>query len=63
MTTSAKLPTIEAAKHLGLTPRTLYNWRYLRKGPPYYMVGGKPVYDIRDLDQYLADRRIDPEAA
>ena len=57
-----KLSTSDAAKYLGIKTRTLYNWRHLRKGPPYYLVGGKPVYDSKDLDKYLDDRRVDPEA-
>lgn len=52
-----------AASRLNVACQTLANWRSKRKGPPYCkMSGGKIVYRLVDLDNYLQKTRIDPEA-
>ncbi len=51
---------VQAARYLGLAPQSLRNLRHYRKGPPYCKLGRRVVYKIADLDQYLAERRIDP---
>lgn len=47
----------EAANYLGISVRTLEKWAVVGGGPPYYRLGGRVVYDIADLDTYLAERR------
>ena len=59
---SDDLMTVEqAATHLKLKKQTLHNWRYERKGPPYYKCGSRVLYKTSELNAYLNSRRIDPE--
>ena len=53
---------VEAAAYLGLAPQSLRNMRCRALGPVYHRLGRRIVYKISDLDKYLAERRIDPEA-
>ena len=57
-----KLSTKQAADYLGLAEQTLANWRFLRQGPVYSKLGRRIVYQIIDLDAYLQQNRIQPEA-
>jgi Helix-turn-helix domain len=56
------LNDIQAAGFLGLKPQTLRNMRHYGEGPIYHKLGRRVVYRIADLEKYLAERRIDPEA-
>lgn len=57
------LNDVEAARYLGLSAQTHRNYRsYGNKGPAYHKLGSRIVYKISDLERYLAERRIDPEA-
>lgn len=38
------LTSMEAAKVLGIAPKTLANWRNLLDGPPYYKLRGRVYY-------------------
>ena len=49
-----------AARILGIAVQTLRNWRHIRKGPAYIKMGRSVRYQIKDLQEYLDDRRIDP---
>ena len=51
-----------AARLLGMSRSTLQIWRHERKGPPYYKVGSKILYDVQQLSDWLDSRMIDPEA-
>ncbi len=53
---------VQAARYLGLAPQSLRNMRHYGKGPAYHKLGSRVVYKISDLERYLAERRIDPEA-
>jgi len=55
------MDTRQAAKFLNLKPQTLMNWRHRRCGPPYHRLGGRIIYDLADLEAYLARHRIVPE--
>ena len=49
----------EAAEYLGIKPRTLKKWRYERR-ISYYQLGRRMiVYDVQDLDRYLAANRVE----
>ena len=50
----------EAARFLGLAPQTLRNWRTNRKGPKYVRLGGRIVYRLVDLNEFLNRGVIDP---
>jgi hypothetical protein len=45
----------DAAKRLGVQPDTLKTWRYLRKGPASFKIGGRVVYRISVVDAFLAE--------
>lgn len=48
----------DAADYLGLKVQTLYNWRHVRKGPDYVMIGGAPKYEIETLENFIASNRV-----
>lgn len=51
----------EAAEFLGVQYQTLKNWRTAGRGPSFYRVGTKIVFDARDLEAWMSQRRIEPE--
>ncbi len=53
----------EAGAYLGKPAKTLANWRSQRIGPVYYKVHGSIRYSTDDLDAYLAEHRVVPNAA
>lgn len=46
--------TKEAGAILGLSKKTLENWRYQGKGPAFTSIGKRCHYRVRDLEAYLA---------
>jgi DNA-binding transcriptional MerR regulator len=57
------LTTKEAAEHLGLSYRTLQDWRCIEVGPPFIDFGPRnKKYDVRDLDDWADERRFTPSA-
>ena len=54
-----RLSTTEAARYLGdqISPRSLEKWRLTGGGPVYMRLGKRVVYDIADLDAWLASKR------
>jgi len=53
----------DAAAILGLSHRTLSQWRWLGVGPPYTKLNGRAVrYRVGDLLAYIEQNRVDPEA-
>lgn len=46
--------TPEAARRLGLSVKTLWNYRHLGKGPASKPIGRKLAYPIDELDDWLA---------
>ena len=55
---SPRLRAEQAAAYLGLSPSTLAKLRMSGDGPPYAKAGPRiVVYDIADLDAWLAARR------
>lgn len=48
-----------AISYLGVTERTLKRWRAERRIPYYRLGHSTVVYDIRDLDSFLAANRIE----
>ncbi len=51
-----------AAALLGIAPATLRNLRSQGRGPKYCRVGRRVVYRVRDVDAYLENNAVDPEA-
>lgn len=59
-----KLRTREAAEYLTLSMKTLENMRWRGDGPAYSKAGTKIVlYDICDLDRWLAESTAQATAA
>ena len=62
-----RLCEAEAALYLGVAKRTLQDWRLRRVGPAYSKLGSvaraRIVYDVADLDAFLAAGRVEPKAA
>jgi hypothetical protein len=52
-----KVPQGSAARCCGVSPRTLEKWRVSGDGPPFYKVGKKVVYDVDELNAWMASRR------
>ena len=52
-----RLRTPEAADYLGYAESTLEKKRVTGDGPPFIRLGRLVVYDSRDLDAWLAERR------
>ena len=59
--TPTALPSVTAAAYVGVSRKTLSNWRALGEGPAYVRLGrsgARIVYRVADLDRYLAERLI-----
>ena len=57
MTARAPLATPEeVAEYLGLTAKTLKNWRSLRIGPRYLKTGGRVRYRWADVEKWHDER-------
>ena len=52
---------VEAARILGMSPRTLETWRYNGTGPAYSSIHGRIRYDVRDLEAYAEARRVETD--
>ena len=52
-----RLRTRGAADYTGLAPRTLEKFRVVGGGPRYLKLGKAVVYDVTDLDEWMAAHR------
>lgn len=59
MAKKPKLNTEEVAEYYGLKKNTLEIWRCKHKGPRYYKLGSRVLYDIDDLEEFFAARAVD----
>ncbi|WP_310717500.1 helix-turn-helix transcriptional regulator [Streptomyces lydicus] len=50
---AAFLNLTKAAEYLGISPNTLYVWRHRRQGPPSFRMGGRVMYRISTLDEWV----------
>jgi len=58
----AVVSSTEAAQMLGISPRTLANWRVQGRGPAYVRIGKNrsPIlYRVGDIESWLESRLID----
>jgi hypothetical protein len=58
MTLEVHYTTKEAAALLGLSPRTLENWRNLRQGPTFLKFGSRVLYAESALKAFAASNTI-----
>lgn len=58
----AALPSVAAAAYIGVSRKTLSNWRALGEGPRWVRLGSKPgarvVYRVADLNAFLDERVV-----
>lgn len=55
----AALPPVDAAAFLGVSAKTLVNWRSLGQGPAYTQYHGRRVaYLVEDLDAFRRANRV-----
>lgn len=50
--------TVEVAKMLKVTPRTLMRWRAAGTGPKHRVIGGLIRYSQSDLEEFLEDAAV-----
>lgn len=53
----------QAAAHLGITPKTLWEWVNRGIIPQVKFPGAKPKYDIQDLDRIIEEHKCISPAA
>ena len=54
-----RLDAQQAAAYIPMNPRTLKEYRQQRR-IPYYRIGHRSVvFDVRDLDAFIAKRRVE----
>ena len=58
---SRPLSEREAADRLGLSPRTLQDWRRRACGPVFLKLGKRVAYHPHDLDAFEAQCRVRPK--
>ncbi|MDN4520523.1 helix-turn-helix domain-containing protein [Mycolicibacterium austroafricanum] len=56
--TKCRLSTAEAAEYAGIPANTLRYYRQLGTGPASYKLGSRVVYDLADLDSWLAAEKV-----
>jgi hypothetical protein len=59
--TARPLSEREAAAKLGLSPRTLQDWRRRSCGPAFLKLGKRVAYHPHDLDAFEASCRVQPK--
>lgn len=60
-TSSGLLTAKQASEYVGLSASTLAKMRMIGSGPSYHKLGRRVVYNISDIDAWLARRRIATE--
>lgn len=49
-----RVSRVEAARFLGISPKTLAQWYSLGRGPRVRKVGGRAFYQLQDLEAFVA---------
>lgn len=57
------IPQAAVAEMLGVTVRTLENWRTRRVGPAWTKIGPRVVYRRTSLEKWVRDQEREPVAA
>ena len=56
---SSRITVTEAARYLGIAASTLNKRRIYGGQPPFIKMGRRVVYDLADLDSFIAQSRRD----
>jgi hypothetical protein len=62
-TQNTPITDIEAARRLGLAPKTLRSWRCRKRGPVFLKFGTAIRYRPSDLDDFIRQRTVDCSTA
>jgi hypothetical protein len=54
MLPDGRMSRIDAARYVGVKPKTLAMWQLHGKGPRSFLVGGRRYYRKLDLDAFIA---------
>ena len=57
------LDEVPPALRWGMSPRTLEDWRWRKKGPRYLKIGGRVMYRLEDIEAYETAQARDAGAA
>ncbi len=49
------LTPFQLSRRWRITQKTLRNWRWEKKGPPFIKICGQVLYRLTDIEQYEAD--------
>lgn len=52
----------QVAEMLNKTPASLAQWRHLGRGPKYHKIGRKVQYKQSDVEQFIENNVVDPQA-
>ena len=61
ITASPYRTTEQAAVFLHLSPKSLNNMRVLGRGPKYSKAGGRVLYHVEDIENYIVRVDLKPE--
>ncbi len=53
------VPAKEAARIIGVAPKTLMEWRVKKRGPAYIRRVGRIYYDRTDISEWLSRNRAE----
>ena len=53
------IPAKEAARIIGVAPKTLCMWRLKKQGPAYIRRVGRIYYERRDITAWLSNNRVE----
>jgi len=56
--TTGLIAAAQAAAYLGLKPQTLAKMRLQGKSPAYHKIGSRVLYDVADIDAWIAERKL-----
>ncbi len=58
------LSRVQAAELLGVSVATLAGWACRKRyNLPIVKIGDRAMYDPADIDRFIAERRVEPQAA
>lgn len=55
------LTPAEIGTFLGVSEKTLAQWRSQRKGPSYHKIGGRVRYFRSDIEAWINQHKVNPE--
>lgn len=53
------LAPAEVEERYSISKGTLANWRSAKRGPKYYKVGRKALYDVNDLEDFFLHNPVE----